>query len=250
MRLFDSSRFAIRTLLLLSAATLLAPGIVAQTAVTTQVKTDWRRIGTLTLAEGLASPSSGGAVERVLFLDDGRLQAALPGGHVWQTADGENWTPAETMPAAERTTSAFRLPEAGAILRESRGGPAVLFAGGSQLWRSEDSGRTWSNLTQTRGGRESSVLGAPVNDLAVDPGNPDRIAVAAASGVWVSLDGGLSWQGWNDGLPAFRVTRILAAPAGGRGVQVLLQGQSAAKAVEWAPGFRLGWLPASSSDPE
>lgn len=250
MPLFGSSRFALRTLLLLSAATLLAPGIVAQTAAATQVKTDWRRIGTLTLAEGLASPSSGGAVERVQFLDDGRLQAALPGGRVWQTADGENWTAAETMPAAERASGAFRLPEAGAILRESKRGPAVLFAGGSQLWRSEDSGRTWSNLTQTRGGRESSVLGAPVNDLAVDPGNPDRIAVAAASGVWVSLDGGLSWQGWNDGLPAFRVTRILAAPAGGRGVQVLLQGQSAAKAVEWAPGFRLGWLPASSGDSE
>jgi len=250
MRLFVSSRFAIRTLLLLSAATLLAPGIVAQTTAATPVKTDWRRIGTLTLAEGLASPSSGGAVERVQFLGDGRLQAALSGGRVWQTADGETWTPAETMPVAERVTGAIRLPEAGAILRESKRGPAVLFAGGSQLWRSEDSGRTWRNLTQTRGGRALSVLGAPVNDLAVDPENADRIAVAAASGVWVSLDGGLSWQGWNDGLPAFRVTRILAAPAGGRGVQVLVKGESAARAVEWAPGFRLGWLPASGRDTE
>lgn len=250
MRLFGSSRFAGRTLLFLSAAALSSPGVLAQTTAAAQVKTDWRRIGTLTLAEGLASPSSGGAVERVQFLNDGRLQAALPGGRVWQTSDGENWAPAETMPVAERASGAIRLPEAGAILRESKRGPALLYAGGSQLWRSEDSGRTWSNLTQTRGGRDSSVLGGPVKDVAVDPENSDRIAVAAASGVWVSLDGGLSWQGWNDGLPAFRVTRILAAPAGGRGVQVLVKGESAARAVEWAPGFRLGWLPASGRDTE
>ena len=250
MRLLGSSRFAGKILLFLLAAALLAPGIVAQTTAAAQVKTDWRRIGTLTLAEGLASPSSGGAVERVQFLNDGRLQAALPGGRVWQTTDGENWTPAETMPAAERASGAFRLPEAGAVLRESKRGPALLYAGGSQLWRSEDGGRTWSNLTQTRGGRESSVLGRPVKDLTVDPENSDRIAVAAASGVWVSLDGGLSWQGWNDGLPALRVTRILAAPAGGRGVQILVKGESAARAVEWAPGFRLGWLPVSGRDTE
>ena len=175
------------------------------------------------------------------------MQVALPGGRAWQTADGEGWTPAESFPIAERSAGAFRLPEAGAILRESKRGPALLFAGGSQLWRSEDSGRTWRNLTQTRDG---SVLGAAVNDLSVDPRNSDRVAVAASSGVWVSLDGGLSWQGWNDGLPAFRVTRILAAPAGGRGLRVLVKGERTAKAIEWAPGFRLGWLPAPGRDAE
>jgi uncharacterized protein (TIGR03437 family) len=244
---FVSIRFACWKLVLLCAATILASNLAAQSTVSYQAKTDWRRVGTVTLAEGLASPSSGGAVERVHFLEDGQLQVALPGGRVWQTADGESWTPAEVIPIAERTSGAIRLPEAGAVVRESKRGPALLFAGGSQLWRSEDSGRTWRNLTQIRGG---SVLGAAVNDLAVDPENAGRIAVAAASGVWVSLDGGLSWQGWNDGLPAFRVMRILAAPSGGRGVQVLVRGHSAAKAVEWAPGFRLGWLPAPGRNPE
>lgn len=250
MQQFVSTRLATRNLLLLSAAALLASNIAAQTSVSAQVKPDWRRVGTSTLAEGLAAPSSGGAVDRVHFLEDGRLQVALPGGRVWQTSDGESWTPAESMPIAERASGSIRLPEAGAVLRESKRGPSLLFAGGSQLWRSEDSGRTWRNLTQTREGRGSSVLGAAVNDLAVDPENADRVAVAAASGVWVSLDGGLSWQGWNDGLPAFRVTRILAAPAGGHGVQVLIRAGGATKAVEWAPGFRLGWLPVSGRDTE
>lgn len=236
---------------LLFVTLLLVTGGVAQTGASAQPKTDWRRIGTVTLAEGLASPSAGGAVERVSFLNDGRLQVALQGGRLWQTADGETWTRAESMPAAERAPSAVRVPEAGAILRESKRGPSLLFAGGSQLWRSEDSGKTWRNLTQTKTQTQgSSVLGAPVNDLAVDSENPDRIAVAASTGVWVSLDGGLSWQGWNDSLPAFHVTRILAAPARSRGLQALVHRGTEPTAVEWAPGFRLGWLPTGARDSE
>src|SRR5450759_752740 len=120
MRQFVPTHFATRRVLLLSGSILLASNIVAQTVASNQIKADWRRIGTVTIAEGLASPSSGGAVERVHFLEDGRLQAALPGGRVWQTADGENWTPAESLPTVERSRDAFRLPEAGAILRESK----------------------------------------------------------------------------------------------------------------------------------
>ncbi len=248
---FASTRSMAATLRSVSASVLLAAAGAAQTAPSVPIKADWRRVGTVTIAEGLASPSSGGTVERVSFQSDGRLQVALPGGRFWQTADGETWTRAESMPAPERAPGAVRLPESNVVLRESKRGPALLFAGGSQLWRSEDSGRTWRNLTQTRGQTQaSSVLGAPVNDLAVDPENPDRIAVAAATGVWLSLDGGLSWQGWNEGLPAFRVTRILQTPARSRGLQVLVKRGNGSTAVEWAPGFRLGWLPTAGRDAE
>jgi uncharacterized protein (TIGR03437 family) len=210
-------------------------------------KPDWRRVGTLTLAEGLPSPSAGGPVERVTFLADGALVAGLPGGRFWRTADGAAWTAVETAPPTEPAAAATRLPEPGALVRESRRGPALVYAGGEQVWRSEDGGRTWRNLTQLRQG---SLLGARVNDLAVDPENPDRVAVAAATGVWISLDGGLSWQGWNENLPAFRAVRIVAAPARGRGLHVALAGAAGTKVVEWAPGFRLGWLPTAGVDKE
>jgi len=210
-------------------------------------KPDWRRVGTLTLAEGLPSPSAGGPVERVTFLADGALVAGLPGGRFWRTADGAAWTAVETAPPTEPAAAATRLPEPGALVRESRRGPALVYAGGEQVWRSEDGGRTWRNLTQLRQG---SLLGARVNDLAVDPENPDRVAVAAATGVWISLDGGLSWQGWNENLPAFRAARIVAAPARGRGLHVALAGAAGTKVVEWAPGFRLGWLPTAGVDKE
>ena len=251
MQQFAPPKSGVPKLRLLLTALLLASGSMAQTATSAQAKTDWRRIGTLTLAEGLASPSSAGAVQRVSFLTDGRVQVALQGGRNWQTADGEKWIRAESMPAPERASGAIRLPEAGAILRESKRGPALLFAGGRQLWRSEDSGKTWRNLTQTRAPvRDGSVLGARVNDLAVDPENSDRIAVATSSGLWMSLDGGVSWQGWNDGLPAFRVTRILAVPARSRGLQVSVRRDAGSISVEWAPGFRLGWLPTATRDTE
>ena len=210
-------------------------------------KPDWRRVGTLTLAEGLPSPSAGGPVERVTFLADGALVAGLPGGRFWRTADGAAWTAVETAPPTEPAAAATRLPEPGALVRESRRGPALVYAGGEQVWRSEDGGRTWRNLTQLRQG---SLLGARVNDLAADPENPDRVAVAAATGVWISLDGGLSWQGWNENLPAFRAARIVAAPARGRGLHVALAGAAGTKVVEWAPGFRLGWLPTAGVDKE
>jgi len=210
-------------------------------------KPDWRRVGTLTLAEGLPSPSAGAPVERVAFLADGALVAGLPGGRFWRTADGAAWTAVETAPPTEPATGAAQLPEPGALVRESRRGPALVYAGGEQVWRSEDGGRTWRNLTQLRQG---SLLGARVNDLAVDPENPDRVAVAAATGVWISLDGGLSWQGWNENLPAFRAVRIVAAPARGRGLHVALAGAAGTKVVEWAPGFRLGWLPTAGVDKE
>ena len=210
-------------------------------------KPDWRRVGTLTLAEGLPSPSAGAPVERVAFLADGALVAGLPGGRFWRTADGAAWTAVETAPPTEPAAAAARLPEPGALVRESRRGPALVYAGGEQVWRSEDGGRTWRNLTQLRQG---SLLGARVNDLAVDPENPDRVAVAAATGVWISLDGGLSWQGWNENLPAFRAARIVAAPARGRGLHVALAGAAGTKVVEWAPGFRLGWLPTAGVDKE
>ncbi|MGO9241011.1 MAG: hypothetical protein ACLQBJ_09390 [Bryobacteraceae bacterium] len=230
----------------LAAVTALAVcGLLCQPAAMAQSKPDWRRVGTLTLAEGGPSASAGGPVERVAFLADGALVAGLPGGRYWQTADGEAWRPAETAPQAEPEADAARLPESGALVRESPRGAAVLYAGGEQVWRSEDSGRTWRNLTQVRQG---SLLGGRVSDLAVDPDNPDRVAVAAATGVWISLDGGLSWQGWNDNLPAFRASRIVAAPARGRGLEVALKGAAGTRVVEWAPGFRLGWLPVDGVD--
>ncbi|MEJ5368015.1 MAG: hypothetical protein WHT08_06840 [Bryobacteraceae bacterium] len=195
----------------------------------------WRQIGNTSLVAGQASVA-GGPVERVWFDSAGRLFVRLPGGTILVRGEEDSWTPAEGAPPPP-LPAAPQLPEAGARLLAAG---AVLYAGGSQVWRSEDGGLSWHALTMWRGG---SMLGASVTDLAADPSNPERVAVAAGTGVWISHDGGRSWTGLNEGLPALRVRRILAAPAGSRGVRVALEQAGGLEEFEWYPGQRLGWFP-------
>ena len=79
-----------------------------------------------------------------------------------------------------------------------------------------DDGRLWVNLTGFNG---VSIIGDGFSALAVSPANPLDIAAANQSGVWRSLDGGLSWQSLNEELPnldarslAGQRTVVLAKP--------------------------------------
>jgi len=80
-----------------------------------------------------------------------------------------------------------------------------------------------------------------VQDLAVHPFDPDVVVAVNEFGVWRSADGGLSWHGLNEGLPNLPVRRLIAAPAGARGVKIQLAGGAI---LEWLPGERHSWLPA------
>jgi hypothetical protein len=122
----------------------------------------------------------------------------------------------------------------------------VVYAAGSQAWRSEDGGLHWRNLTALS---SDSILGARLADLAVDPSSEERIAAANAYGVWVSIDSGLTWRGVNEGLPALRIRRILSAPAGSRLLRIAVDdaAQTALSELEWLPGQRQGWLASSGA---
>ena len=55
------------------------------------------------------------------------------------------------------------------------------------VWRSADSGQTWSQIT-------NGLPGLPVSDLIADPANDNRFyAAIPREGVFVSNDGGLTW---------------------------------------------------------
>lgn len=197
----------------------------------------WRQIGNSSLVEGLSSPATG-PVERVWYSADGTLFALLPGGAVYASRTGEPWRPAVAVSPAPLPPSESG-PESAARVRMAG---AVAYAAGSDIWRSDDGGRSWRNLTRFARG---SILGGPVLDIAIHPADPERIAAAAATGIWVSADGGRSWAGMNEGLPALPVRRILAAPSGGRGVRIAVERLGRLAEFEWLPGQRLGWFPAS-----
>src|SRR5262249_42100773 len=97
-------------------------------------------------------------------------------------------------------------------------------------------GLSWSNLTAYKG---ASILGSGLADLAPSPRDSDEVTVASASGVWRSVDGGLSWNGLNESLPNLPGGRLVSVPQGSRGVRLSLAGGTSE--LEWAPGEKTAW---------
>ena len=217
---------------------LLAAGILpAQTP-----PLEWRRVGGPSMEVGLASAATG-PVQSVWYSPDGsRLYARLSGGRTLETIDFENWTPAEAPadPADPAPPPVDRLPESGAKLVVSPSAPGRIYALGNQLYRSDDGGKSWTNLTALRG---QSVIGSLQRSLAVLPSDPDQIAVGNDFGVWRSMDGGLSWSGLNQYLPNLSASRILATPTGIHGAEILVKPLGV---MELAPGAD-AWRPSSDS---
>lgn len=217
----------------------LAAGIVAaQTA-----PVEWRRVGNPSMEVGLASPATG-PVETVWYSPDGaRLLARTRSGRVFETTDFESWTPAQgsSEPADMPAPAADRMPEPGAKLALAAAAPGRLYALGTQLYRSDDGGRSWSNLTAFG---NQSIIGPGQRSVAVSPGDADQLAVANRFGVWRSMDGGMSWSGLNLHLPNLPAIRILATPGGTQAACILVRDLGA---MELAPGAE-AWQPAS--DPQ
>jgi hypothetical protein len=83
---------------------------------------------------------------------------------------------------------------------------ATLFDGGG-LWRSADSGVTWTRMSTVAG---SGLPTGGVSSLVADPGNANRYYAAVPSnnlssgtaGIYETLDGGQTWSLVNGAIPA------------------------------------------------
>lgn len=78
--------------------------------------------------------------------------------------------------------------------------------GGTHVWRSPDGGRTWSSRD---GSGASALPDIPVHCVVVDPTASHRLFLGTDLGVFVSVDGGLSWVVENTGF-ATAVTESLS----------------------------------------
>jgi uncharacterized protein (TIGR03437 family) len=186
-----------------------------------QTAPDWRKIGGSAVELFLAAPATG-PIDQVWFSGAGSLlYARTRSGRVFQTADFETWyavaTPPEPPPQAAALP--FRIPESS--LKVVPGGRYRMYALGRQLYRSDDAGHSWVNLTSFK---SASVVGQGQRSIAVSPANADQIVVANDFGVWRSMDGGLSWSGLNQFLPNLSVRRILSTPEGTAGLRILAGG--------------------------
>jgi uncharacterized protein (TIGR03437 family) len=206
---------------------------------------EWRRVGNPAIAVGLASPATG-PVESVWYSADGsRLYARTRAGRVFETADFENWTPGQGVgePGETAASAVDHTPEPGAKLAAAAVAPGRIYALGTQLYRSDDGGHSWTNLTAFH---NQSIIGPRQHAVAVSPGDPDQLAVANDFGVWRSMDGGLSWSGLNLHLPNLPASRILATPGGMQAARILTLNLGA---MELAAGAE-AWQPTSDGQAE
>jgi uncharacterized protein (TIGR03437 family) len=204
----------------------------------------WRHVGNSALELALPSLATG-AVDRVWYSPDGSsLYARTASGRVFQTSDFEQWRLAsdpKVTPPAEEAPGALRAPEPD--FRFASGGVAGrLYGVGRDAYRSDDGGESWVNLTAYKG---TCLLGSGLASAAASPSDPDDVTVASASGVWRSVDGGLSWTGLNDFLPNLPSGHLLGLPSGTRGVRLSVA--NSAEEIEWAPGEKTAWKPVDAT---
>ncbi len=89
------------------------------------------------------------------------------------------------------------------VLKQDPGNPAVVYAGTTEgLWKSMDEGKEWKRVTNPE---------VVVNDVLVDPRNPQRVLLATdRSGVLASDDGAATFTASNHGYSHRYVSSILA----------------------------------------
>jgi uncharacterized protein (TIGR03437 family) len=199
----------------------------------------WRQIGNDAVDISLAAPATG-PVDLVWYSADGsRLYARTRSGGIFETADFEHWTASIIAPAPPPDAAATvdRAPAQNVKLVPAPSDPLRVFALGQHVFRSDDHGKSWANLTAYR---TESIIGPGQHSLAISKNDPDQIVVANDYGVWRSMDAGMSWIGLNQGLPGLPVRRILATPNGAAGTRILVDGFGP---MEWLPANTAGWEP-------
>ena len=221
---------------------ILALGLASGLTTWAQESPDWRKIGGEAVQLSLASPATG-PVSRVWYSADGSiLYARTNSEQTFQTNDFENWTPSDRLPPSEQppVSGLAREPEPGVVrYKTASTTPYRTFALGQQLSRSDDGGRSWTNLTAFHG---MAVIGPGQRDVAVSPVNSDQLVVANGYGVWRSMDGRLTWAGLNQLLPNLPVQRILSTQNGVAGTRAVVNGVGT---VELPPGGSV-WQPVPS----
>ena len=159
---------------------------------------DWRHIGNISSRSGIGRSGHRVPVKRVWY-GSGRhdfVQTASAGRVLSDGGSGE-LAGEQCAGASRRSDIVVRsLPEPArrpALARQT----GRVYAFGEYVYRSDDGGAHWENVTSYRG---DSIIGGGLADLAIAPGNSDEIVTAGAAGVFRSVDGGRSWSGLNEGL--------------------------------------------------
>lgn len=166
----------------------------------------------------LAYPGAAGVASALFAPDPDTVIVGLTDGRILRTT----WTGGAWGALAALTT-----PRANAWISDlhaEAGGTGRIWAtstrvGGGRVFRSDNGGTNWTDST-------NNLPALPINAIAVDDANRNRIWVGADLGVWQSTDGGGTWADFSSSLPNAYVgdvifhphTRVLRAGLRNRGV--------------------------------
>ena len=177
------------SLLVLALAAVCTPPAQSQTPDLSQALR-WRTIGPF--RAGRARAVAGTAGKPTVFY------IGFDNGGLWRSSDyGSNWTPLFDREATGSIGAIALAPSAPNVIYVGTGAGIIRpdLATGNGMYRSNDTGRTWTQL-----GLEATQMIAYVD---VDPTNPDRLFVAALGhpygpnaerGIYRSSDGGRTFE--------------------------------------------------------
>ena len=204
----------------------LAPGDTARPAVvytstngkvyqSTTFGASWTALGTSGLPAPLDMSSTNTTTE--LFI---RNLAAAPGSQstlgiaanqsrVYLTANGgSSWTKAGSLPGTGASLSSIAFDPASTSTVYV--GSVATSATANHLWKSTNGGATWSAIDTGTG----FPFGIPVHVVRPDPVTPQKVYAGTDFGVYVSSDGGTTWNRFGSNLPLVAVRDLYIAPDG------------------------------------
>jgi hypothetical protein len=111
------------------------------------------------------------------------------GGRLFKTVNGTSATPVWTelsIPTQGLVTRVTISPSDRNVVYVTTGSFSS-----QNIWKSANGGTTWASIT---GADATALPAAPVHDIEVDPNSASTLYAATDIGLYVSTDGGASWQ--------------------------------------------------------
>jgi len=176
--------------------------------------TSWTAVGTTGLPAPLDTSTN---VSGNLFIrnfaaaagDVNALGIAGNSSRVYLTyTAGASWNQSGALPGSSSYLSCIEFDRSNSATVYV--GSVAPVATANHLWKSTNSGATWTAIDVANG----FPFGIPVHVVKVDPSNAQKVYAGTDFGVYATTDGGATWSRFGSNLPMVAVRDLYVAPDG------------------------------------
>jgi photosystem II stability/assembly factor-like uncharacterized protein len=151
---------------------------------------NWKQVGPISFpANGTGQMNGNGRLTCIAFhpSDANIIFAGAPAGGVWKSIDnGATWQELSFGLVRLGISSIVIHPTNPDIMYVATGDRDAGDTPGYGVWRSTDGGNTWA-------ARNTGMGNITVNELMMDPTNPNRLIAAGNNRIYRTTDGGANW---------------------------------------------------------